>query len=206
MGAETAAVVITAPEQVYPEEWSQILATYPDMQAMALDVNLSHERAVAALNEAGVPALDLLAPFRDLAHEDEPLHLADDGHWTPAGHALAARATVNFLGEVNAVPALAGQSVALSPAVERLRAWDVVVWLVVGLLLISLLWSLFRHGMGTWLRGIGARLATAGELLGFTVRRRQYVMLPLVVILLLFGGLLIIAQASVVGPFIYTLF
>ncbi len=206
MGAETAAVVITAPEQVYPEEWSQILATYPDMQAMALDVNLSHERAVAALNEAGVPALDLLGPFRDLAHKDEPLHLADDGHWTPAGHALAARATVNFLGEVNAVPALAGQSVALSPAVERLRAWDVVVWLVVGLLLISLLWSLFRHGVGTWLRGIGARLATAGELLGFTVRRRQYVMLPLVVILLLFGGLLIIAQASVVGPFIYTLF
>ena len=206
MGAQTAAVVITAPEQVYPEEWSQILATYPDMQAMELDVNASHERAVVALDKAGVPVLDLLGPFRQLAHDDEPLHLADDGHWTAAGHELAARATVNFLGERNIVTALAGQSVALSPAVERVRVWEIFVWIVVALLLVSLLWSVFRHGVGTWLRGFSTRLATAGELLGFTIRRRQYVMLPLVVILLLFGGLLIIAQASVVGPFIYTLF
>jgi hypothetical protein len=38
------------------------------------------------------------------------------------------------------------------------------------------------------------------------VRRQNFVLLPLVIILLLFGGLLVVAQASVVGPFIYTLF
>lgn len=206
MGAETAAVIITAPEQVYPEEWTQILNTYPDMQAMDLDVDLSHERAVAALGEAGVPVLDLLGPFRALADEGDALHLADDGHWTPAGHALAARATLNFLGDVNVVPALAGSGVTLSPAVDRVRVWEIFVWIIVALLLVSLLWSMFRHGVRTWARGVTARLSTAGELLGFTVRRRQFIMLPVVVVLLLFGGLLIIAQASVVGPFIYTLF
>jgi len=36
-------------------------------------------------------------------------------------------------------------------------------------------------------------------------RQRRFVLAPLLVILLAFAGLLILSQASVVGPFIYTL-
>jgi hypothetical protein len=36
--------------------------------------------------------------------------------------------------------------------------------------------------------------------------RRKYWMLPIIVITVLLGGLLVLAQGSVVAPFIYTLF
>jgi hypothetical protein len=36
--------------------------------------------------------------------------------------------------------------------------------------------------------------------------RRKYWLLPIIVITVLLGGLLVLAQGSVVAPFIYTLF
>ena len=36
--------------------------------------------------------------------------------------------------------------------------------------------------------------------------RRKYWLLPIIVITLVLGGLLVLAQGSVVAPFIYTLF
>ncbi len=36
--------------------------------------------------------------------------------------------------------------------------------------------------------------------------RKKYWLMPIVIILLLIGGLLILAQGSAVAPFIYTLF
>ncbi|MCX6039574.1 MAG: DUF5989 family protein, partial [Caldilinea sp.] len=81
-----------------------------------------------------------------------------------------------------------------------------VGWTVLALLGISLVWSVYRNGPLNWWRNTGLMLGTAGELLLFFVRRQNFVLLPLVIILLLFGGLLVVAQASVVGPFIYTLF
>jgi hypothetical protein len=44
------------------------------------------------------------------------------------------------------------------------------------------------------------------ELWAFLRARRKFWLLPLVIVLLLFGGLLILAQGSALAPFIYTIF
>jgi hypothetical protein len=50
------------------------------------------------------------------------------------------------------------------------------------------------------------RFGTAGELLGFFVRNKRWWLLPTVIVVLLLGVLLVLAQSSVIAPFIYTLF
>lgn len=44
------------------------------------------------------------------------------------------------------------------------------------------------------------------ELLLFLVKRKKLWLAPLILVMLLIGGLLILAQGSVIAPFIYTLF
>jgi Family of unknown function (DUF5989) len=44
------------------------------------------------------------------------------------------------------------------------------------------------------------------ELWTFIRVRKKYVLIPVLLILLIFGGLLVIGQGSAVAPFIYTLF
>lgn len=205
MGAETAAVLVTAPEQMEPNRWLRILRRYPAMQTESWALEQSTRRAEELLTAANIPVVDLLPLFQRAAANGVQLHLSDDGHWTEAGHALAAAATGSFLIEAGLIPQLASRTIPVH--VPRAWSWwDAFVWLIVLLLLVSLLVSVYQAGPQAWLRNARVRLGTAGELLRFTMQRRQFVLLPLVVILLLFGGLLIIAQASVVGPFIYTLF
>jgi hypothetical protein len=50
------------------------------------------------------------------------------------------------------------------------------------------------------------RFGIAGELLSFFARNKRWWMLPMVFVVLLLGVLLILAQSSVIAPFIYTLF
>ena len=45
-----------------------------------------------------------------------------------------------------------------------------------------------------------------GELWVFMKERKKFWLLPIVMVLLLFGSLLVLTQGSVVAPFIYTLF
>ena len=45
-----------------------------------------------------------------------------------------------------------------------------------------------------------------GELWGFMRERKKFWLLPIVLVLLLFGSLVVLTQGSVVAPFIYTLF
>ena len=40
----------------------------------------------------------------------------------------------------------------------------------------------------------------------FLMFRKKYWLLPIIIILVLFGGLIILSQGSVVAPFIYTMF
>ncbi len=40
----------------------------------------------------------------------------------------------------------------------------------------------------------------------FMVARRKFWLLPIIIVTVLLGGLLVLAQGSVVAPFIYTLF
>lgn len=44
------------------------------------------------------------------------------------------------------------------------------------------------------------------ELLQFLKVRKKFWLLPIIIVMLVFGGLLILAQGSAVAPFIYTLF
>jgi hypothetical protein len=46
----------------------------------------------------------------------------------------------------------------------------------------------------------------ARELWMFLRERKKYWLLPMIVILGLFGGLIVLTQGSAVAPFIYTLF
>jgi hypothetical protein len=51
-----------------------------------------------------------------------------------------------------------------------------------------------------------SKLGIFGELLVFLWRRKLWWMIPMIVVLVLFGLLLIFTQGSAVAPFIYTLF
>jgi len=44
------------------------------------------------------------------------------------------------------------------------------------------------------------------DLFRFLTRRKKYWLLPAILVLLIMGGLLVLAQGSVLAPFIYTLF
>jgi hypothetical protein len=54
--------------------------------------------------------------------------------------------------------------------------------------------------------GVRERFGIAGELMGFLWQRKLWWLIPMVLVLLLFGGLMVTAQSSALGPFIYTLF
>lgn len=54
--------------------------------------------------------------------------------------------------------------------------------------------------------GIRSRLGILGELFSFLWQRKLWWLMPMIVILVLSMILLIAAQASGLGPFIYTLF
>jgi hypothetical protein len=56
------------------------------------------------------------------------------------------------------------------------------------------------------LKGLFSRGGEAGELVKFLWEAKLWFLIPFVVVLLLFGFLLIFAQATGVAPFIYTLF
>ena len=49
-------------------------------------------------------------------------------------------------------------------------------------------------------------LELLGDLWGFMRERKKFWLAPIIVAMVLLGGLLILAQGSAVAPFIYTLF
>jgi len=56
------------------------------------------------------------------------------------------------------------------------------------------------------MRRLWSRMGVVGRLCQFLWQERLWWMIPMVVILILFGALVFFAQSSVVAPFIYTLF
>jgi hypothetical protein len=49
-------------------------------------------------------------------------------------------------------------------------------------------------------------MSTLAELWDFLRVRKKFWLMPIVIVLLVFGGLIILVQGSAVAPFIYTLF
>ena len=56
------------------------------------------------------------------------------------------------------------------------------------------------------LQGVFGRFGIASELLQFFWQRKLWWMLPMLVLLIVFGFLILFAQSSAIAPFIYTLF
>jgi hypothetical protein len=54
--------------------------------------------------------------------------------------------------------------------------------------------------------GVSTRMGIVGELFSFLWQRKLWWLIPMIVVIVLFGVLLIFAQGSAVAPFIYTLF
>ncbi len=44
------------------------------------------------------------------------------------------------------------------------------------------------------------------EFWAFLIIRKKYWLLPIIIVLVLFGGLIILSQGSAIAPFIYTIF
>tara|TARA_B100000767_G_scaffold238724_1_gene233606 strand:+ start:810 stop:959 length:150 start_codon:yes stop_codon:yes gene_type:complete len=44
------------------------------------------------------------------------------------------------------------------------------------------------------------------EFINFIIVRKKYWLLPILIVLVLFGGLIILSQGSAVAPFIYAIF
>ncbi len=60
--------------------------------------------------------------------------------------------------------------------------------------------------VGNFFKGMATNTGIAGEIMVFLWQRKLWWMIPMVMVLLLFGLLLIFASSSGVAPFIYTLF
>jgi hypothetical protein len=60
--------------------------------------------------------------------------------------------------------------------------------------------------MKNTLKSIGSRFGVVGEIFSFLWKRKLWWLMPMILILVIFGLLLIFAQATGIAPFIYTLF
>jgi uncharacterized membrane protein len=57
-----------------------------------------------------------------------------------------------------------------------------------------------------FVKGVMGRLGIASELLQFFWEHKLWWLMPMLLLLLVFGFLIIFAQSSAIAPFIYTLF
>jgi hypothetical protein len=108
-GAAFAIMIVSSRDQIYPDLWAQVLAATPAMHGRSFDLDAPQRRLLAWCAAEGVPCLALGPAFRDAAAGDgEYLHYPHEGHWTAAGHRLAASALKDFLKTQRLVPTAQG--------------------------------------------------------------------------------------------------
>ncbi len=109
-GARLLVVAVTNDLQLHPDHREQMFDQYPAMREMRWDWSQTHRRLEQICAAHGIPFLDLLPPFLAAA-ENEPTRYLHSfgGHWTKAGHRLAAEVLDEYLGRA---PALAAPGVA----------------------------------------------------------------------------------------------
>jgi len=98
-GARLVVMVVTSREQVYPADWQQLQQQYPPMQRITWDLDGPERRVLGWCERSGVACVRL-SPAFEAQRDGQRLHFLYDGHWTAAGHALAARTVDEFLHEM----------------------------------------------------------------------------------------------------------
>ena len=96
-GRRLLVVVIPPRYLVYPAWWGEVLASHPAMSGRAWDVSGPTKRIVEWCARQAIACLDLAPVFIAAAHHSTPLYFHHDGHWTVAGHELAAQTLTRFL-------------------------------------------------------------------------------------------------------------
>lgn len=97
-GATLVIAVLTTREQIYDDTWQEIVAMHPAMRERAWDLKAPQRRVLRWCESHGVACVELETAFVKMRDaESEPLHYRHDGHWTPAGHAVAAAALKEFI-------------------------------------------------------------------------------------------------------------
>jgi hypothetical protein len=102
--------IVTARERIYPDSWQQILDANPIMRELEWDLAAPErrvERWCAANRAHCVPLAPAFLAQRDRGPR---LHYVYDGHWTAAGHALAATRVATALHEQREVSAQEGSA------------------------------------------------------------------------------------------------
>jgi hypothetical protein len=100
IGAELLVVAAPSQFQIYDEDFSELLKTGNQSEREKYSQEAPNRRLAEVAERANVRLLDLLPGIRAAAAtSDTPLYYREDGHWTPAGHALAARLVNAYLHE-----------------------------------------------------------------------------------------------------------
>jgi hypothetical protein len=82
-----------------------LFESYPAMRELTWDFEQPERRLEAYSAAHGIAYLPLLPAFRDAKQRSgRPLHWAADGHWTPAGHQLAAELVLEELQGLGYLP------------------------------------------------------------------------------------------------------
>jgi hypothetical protein len=92
-------MIVTNREQIYREDWMQILKSYPEMQEKKWDLSIPDKRVASILNKLGIDYISLKPFFQQKAKAKahKRLHYKNDGHWTAEGHALGAKLLFNHI-------------------------------------------------------------------------------------------------------------
>lgn len=99
-GAKLAVVIVTCSWQVHERHRQWFEEHYPHMADCQWDWDKPNRRVQAICQELDIPCLDLLPAFQRAAAADPDVDLHfRGGHWTAAGHALAATELQRFLVE-----------------------------------------------------------------------------------------------------------
>jgi len=104
-GARLVVVAVTNDLQLHADHRERMFAEYPAMREVRWDWAQSHRRLGEICAHESIAWIDLLPPFLAAAEREPARHLHSfGGHWTAAGHRLAAEVLLEYL-EPQAPPA-----------------------------------------------------------------------------------------------------